>query len=251
MTYELRFMIGKQERGGGECQAEARIPATGPAGTIQYSIIPAFQPDANRAKRTQFPAGPGGMGHQGRGTRGQRAKRTQFSRRGGAAGARDAGQMCKTNPISGGAGRDGAAAACKAGQMCKTKPIRRRTGGTRRRWPRRQVSPPRTSMRNKPNFRRGNKRSKYFVEKELWQIDQQRGSTKQSQFACLSRRGGGTGPQRRGQRSRVAGANRAKQTQFPGRGAEPLVRNEPNSARPGLRRGKCAKRTQFGEKFEV
>ncbi len=41
--------------------------------------VPLFrQPGANRAKRTQFPAGPGGTRPQGRGTRGNRAKRSQF-----------------------------------------------------------------------------------------------------------------------------------------------------------------------------
>ncbi len=69
-------------------------------------------------------------------------------------------------------------------------------------------------MQNEPNFRQDDKRNKYFVEKELWQIDQQRGSTKRSQFASLSHRGGRTGPEERRRQPRVAGANRAKRTQF-------------------------------------
>ena len=65
-------------------------------------------------------------------------------------------------------------------------------------------------------------------------LTSKRGSTKQSQFASLSRRGGGTGPKGEGRQSRVAGANRAKRTQFPGSGAEPIVRNEANSPRTAV-----------------
>jgi len=73
------------------------------------------------------------------------------------------------------------------------------------------------------------------VEKELWQIDQQRGSMKRSQFASLGRRGGRTGPEGRGRQSRGARANRAKRTQFgPGQAGR---------ATAGANR---AKRTQFG-----
>ncbi len=107
------------------------------------------------------------------------------------------------------------------------------------------------------------------MEKELWQIDQQRGSTKRSQFASLSRRGGRTGPEERRRQPRVAGANCAKRTQF-GPTTETAgvpngenVQNKPNWGPLGEiwraktretnpirpRRasvgGKCAKRTQF------
>jgi hypothetical protein len=42
--------------------APGRCPADGIPPPFQYSITPAFQSDANCAKRTQFPAGPGGTG---------------------------------------------------------------------------------------------------------------------------------------------------------------------------------------------
>jgi hypothetical protein len=48
--------------------------------SFQYSIIPPFRSNADCAKRTQFPAGPGGTGPQGRGTWVKCAKQTQFGR---------------------------------------------------------------------------------------------------------------------------------------------------------------------------
>ena len=102
-----------------------------------------FPRQAKDAKRTQFPAMPGGPRPQGRGTRGECAKRTQFAVcHAGAGGTNRAkrsqfpagpggtapqgrgtrGQMCKTKPISSDVRRDEAARARNEGQTCKTKP---------------------------------------------------------------------------------------------------------------------------------
>jgi hypothetical protein len=95
------------------------------------------------------PAVPGGMGPQGRGTRGKCAKRSQFAgvkcakrtqfaaglsgtRPGGRAvrcctnkaNSRRAGPLRQTKPIPGGAGRDGAWGTGDERQMRKTNPIR-------------------------------------------------------------------------------------------------------------------------------
>ncbi len=69
---------------------------------FQYSTIPAFQPDADCAKRSQFREVPGGTGPARRWMQGKCAKRSQFRRRrvwDGAAGAWVAGRTCKTKPI--------------------------------------------------------------------------------------------------------------------------------------------------------
>jgi len=87
--------------------------------------------EQKRAKRTQFPAGPGGTRPQGRRAKGKCAKRTQFRGRG----AWDAWQMCKTNPIwaerprmgAGGARRPGRAKDAKRTQF----PARPEGRGTR------------------------------------------------------------------------------------------------------------------------
>jgi hypothetical protein len=115
--------------------------------TFQYSIIPPFQSDAyrakqtqfgtwcpemdagrlagylrrasNRAKRTQFPAVPGGTGPEGRGTKGKCAKRTQFARRARVALPRPCQANCAKRtrfPVR----RETEA----MGQSCETKPIR-------------------------------------------------------------------------------------------------------------------------------
>ena len=80
-----------------------------------YSTIPAMAGPlrAEHAKRTQFPAAPGGTGPDGRGTRDKRAKRSQFLR--SAMAPED--EMCKTNPISGQPDPGNAG-------LCETKPIR-------------------------------------------------------------------------------------------------------------------------------
>jgi hypothetical protein len=110
---------------------------------FQYSIIPPFQSDADCAKRSQFPATPGGTRPGGWGTWGNRVKQSQFGGPivrneanfpawpGGAGPGRrgtwDERQMHKTNPIS----RRGRATLPRPStlrprprreRLCKTKP---------------------------------------------------------------------------------------------------------------------------------
>jgi hypothetical protein len=89
-----------------------------------YSIIPPFQPDANRAKRSQFRSRCSEMGAGRRAwapAGANYAKRGQFSRR-GRVGQGLRGELCETKPNLGrmeylGDGAPG------RGQWCKTNPI--------------------------------------------------------------------------------------------------------------------------------
>ncbi len=162
----------------------------------------------NRAKRTQFsrqrcktdpilPAVPGGTGPQGRGTRDECAKRTQFPAvPGGAAPQRPATQdRCAKRsqfglaPMERGGGSPGGKCRRRA-QACQTNPI---------------------SVRAK----RG---ASALWKRDYGKLTSKGQSTKQSQIASLSGRGGRTGLEGQGRQSRVAAAIRAKQTQFQGRG---------------------------------
>ena len=91
----------------------------------------------NRAKRTQFPATPGGTGPQGRATRGNRAKRSQFRNKLQVGSAR-----CQANraertqftarlvPLDCWVGRGWRGEG--RGQSCKTKPISEQVAGWKR-----------------------------------------------------------------------------------------------------------------------
>jgi hypothetical protein len=138
---------------------------------------------ASCAKRTQFPAPPGGTGLQGRATRGESCQTNPISATPRGTGilpvAQNHGQdadpkrelsrlgtrapatgtpdgiatslsetwdhSCKTNPIPGEAGRDEATGAWDGGKSCKTNPISGPAG-----WPR--LGGQGVNMQNKPNF---------------------------------------------------------------------------------------------------
>jgi hypothetical protein len=125
---------------------------------------------ANRAKRTQFPAAPGGRGRRGVG-RGKNAQNeansgggfrcevssvkqivrnepnSQRHRVGEAAGARDEGKMCKTNPIRRPPHRG------RRDESCETNPIGR------------------ANSAKQSQFCPSGRTGKYFVEKYLWRIE--------------------------------------------------------------------------------
>jgi hypothetical protein len=73
------------------------IPGGRDTPLFRCSIIPPFQADAFRAKRTQFLATPDGTRPEGRGPAGNCAKQSQFC---GPAGGPE-GEMCEKNPILG------------------------------------------------------------------------------------------------------------------------------------------------------
>jgi hypothetical protein len=84
-------LAGRPEPGGRNMQDKPNLPRAGSPGPIdhaeqsqlgwpRYPNIPAFQPDADCAKQTQFRATPGRTRPEGRGTRHKCAKRSQFGR---------------------------------------------------------------------------------------------------------------------------------------------------------------------------
>jgi hypothetical protein len=187
------------------------IPGGRDTPPFHCSIIPPFQSDADRAKRSQFPAGPGG-------TKDKCAKRTQFG-----------GESCKTNPIS------------EEVLSVKCQVLSRASRASSRR------SPPASNftLRTLPERRLAGtnraKQSQFRPGAQEWARDAGAGRSHGEQLGKTNPIGPGQNHAKRTQFGPAwAGRRRAKcveQTQFPS-GA--CVRNKPNSVRGPKERSACS-----------
>jgi hypothetical protein len=200
-----RSQFHQPERGpwgeGRTCETNP-IPTRQDSPAFHYSIIPPFQSDADCAKRTQFPAVPGGTRPQARGTRGKCAKRSQFGRVSGGDAQPTKSRLRQTKPNLGGLGHVG-----KGGH--------RKWNGFAGTW----------NVGNKPNFPEPVRVTSAFERKGYGNFRRSVDREEQSQFRptgpCDSRSIGGSRTRTpnprsgRGQAPRRAGRiERAKRTQF-------------------------------------